>query len=118
MVYTIDLPLPYRALSPNARVHFMVKANAVKKYRRMAGLLALAAAPSRPRLKEATAQATFRFARPNRRDKDNLLASLKAAFDGLVDGQLLADDAGLTHLPIQIQQGHPGVTITIESFQK
>ena len=39
-----------------------------------------------------------------RRDKDNLLASLKAAFDGAQDAGLIADDSGLTYLPITIQE--------------
>jgi len=44
------------------------------------------------------------FARDaRRRDKDNLLHSLKATFDGLVDGGLLVDDAGITHLPLSIE---------------
>lgn len=35
-----------------------------------------------------------------RRDRDNCLASLKATFDGLTDSGLLADDSGITHLPL------------------
>lgn len=37
-----------------------------------------------------------------RRDRDNLLASLKAAFDGIADAGLVENDAGLTHLPVHI----------------
>jgi Holliday junction resolvase RusA-like endonuclease len=44
------------------------------------------------------------FARDSRRrDRDNLLATLKATFDGLVDGGLLVDDAGITHLPLAVE---------------
>ncbi|MBN2582551.1 MAG: RusA family crossover junction endodeoxyribonuclease [Planctomycetes bacterium] len=109
------LPLPPRELSPNARPHHMAKARAVRKYR----LWAWAEARSqnvRPGWAEAKAQATFHFTSNRRRDRDNLLASLKPAFDGLVDAGVLADDSGLTHLPVRIEldANEPRVEICIE----
>jgi Holliday junction resolvase RusA-like endonuclease len=44
-------------------------------------------------------QCRFFFATTRRRDSDNLLASCKAIFDGLVDAGVFTDDSGLTHLP-------------------
>jgi Holliday junction resolvase RusA-like endonuclease len=32
-----------------------------------------------------------------------MLSSLKAAFDGLADAGLIADDSGLTHLPVIVK---------------
>lgn len=119
MKFTIDLSLPPKALSPNARPHWRTKANATKKYRRLAGLLALAALNGQdpPRLKTATARLTFTFPdHPSRqRDHDNLAASMKAAWDGLADAGILDNDRGLTHLPLQIVQGQKGVRIEIEA---
>ena len=43
-------------------------------------------------------------------------ASLKAAYDGLVDAHLLADDSGITHLPAFVAKDakQPRVEITVE----
>lgn len=100
-VLVFVLPIPPKELSPNARPHYMAKARAVRKYR----TLAWAEARSqkvRPGWATAEAQATFYVATNRRRDRDNLLASLKPAFDGLVDAGVLSDDSGLTHLPVLI----------------
>lgn len=112
MTVTIYLPLPPAALKPNARVHWRTKAKATKAYRETARWAALVPHPSA--WKSAEIQAHFRFKQDRRRDRDNLLASLKAAFDGLVDARLLADDSGLTHLPVTFEKAEPvGVTLTI-----
>ena len=47
----------------------------------------------------ATIQMTFFHRTARKQDPDNLLASMKAAIDGLVDGGVLTDDRDLTHLP-------------------
>ncbi len=100
---TLSLPLPPRELSPNARPHYMAKARAKKKYRRFAWATAVGAnGGTGDRWPTATCQATFYVRDRRRRDRDNLLASLKAAFDGLTDARIIEDDAGLIHLPVQI----------------
>ncbi len=112
MTVTIQLPTPPSALKPNERVHWRVKAKATKAYREAARWAAHAPHPSA--WKAAEIQAHFRFKQDRRRDRDNLLASLKAAFDGLVDAGLLADDSGVTHLPTTYEKSEPvGVTLTI-----
>jgi crossover junction endodeoxyribonuclease RusA len=112
MTVTIYLPLPPESLKPNARVHWRTKAKATKFYRETARWAAHAPHPAA--WKSAEIQAHFRFKQDRRRDRDNLLASLKAAFDGLVDARLLADDSGLTHLPVTFEKSEPvGVTLTI-----
>ena len=116
MNITIALPLPPRTLSPNARTHYFAKAKATKMYRRMAAVIAVSASCNdRPQWAQATAQATFYFAQNRNRDKDNLLASLKAAFDGIADAGVVADDSGITHLPvlIAIDKANPRVEITV-----
>lgn len=104
--YTITLPLPHKHLSPNARPHWRAKAMAVKVYRSLTGLTATGIltgqANLRPMWKAATVQGRAFFKDARRRDKDNILASLKAAFDGLKDAGLIEDDSGLTHLPMEV----------------
>ena len=96
----VVLPLPDRRLSPNARVCWQAKARSVKAYRAFTFSLA----QRYPRAwKSAEAQATFYFGDRRRRDRDNLLASLKAAFDGIAAAGVVEDDADLTHLPVRIE---------------
>ena len=113
---SITLPVPPVALRPNARVHYHARGRAVKQYRGLARVLARSAMTGTPRWTAATVGATWYFPTQRRRDRDNLLASLKAAFDGLVDAGLLADDSGLQHLPHKtiVERGcEPRVVLTI-----
>lgn len=119
---TITIPLPPRELSPNhtvgSRGGRLGKAAKIKAYRRTAGFVALAAR-GRTTLAwpKATAQATFYVKINRRRDADNALASLKAAFDGLRDAGVIADDSGLTHLPVvfAVDKVRPRVEIKVEA---
>lgn len=110
----ITLPLPRKALSPNARGHWSSKARAVKAYRTLAWAESLAHDPA-PRWARATAQASFFFMDARSRDGDNLLASLKSAFDGLADAGIVANDSGITHLPPKLgtDKARPRVEIEI-----
>ena len=103
----VVLPLPPKELSPNKRCGWRAKATATKKYRGWAMIAALVVkkADSSWPWKAATTEATFHFKEPRRRDKDNLLASLKAAFDGIADACIVNDDSALTHMPIKIVVG-------------
>lgn len=100
----VELDLPPRELAPNARPHFMAKSKATRKYRGACYLLALAASHGRrPKWKGATVKATFHFPDAGRqRDKDNLLASMKAAWDGFADAGLVDNDRNFTYLPVEI----------------
>lgn len=99
----ITLPLPPKELSPNARCHWALKAIKVKWYRKTAGYTVLSDCPEviedEP-MESAAVQCVFFFKDKRRRDGDNLLASMKSAFDGLVDAGVFSDDSGLTHLPV------------------
>lgn len=113
---TIILPLPRRILSPNGRAHFHPKAKAVKAYRTLAMAAARNATPGpSPRWERARALTRFFFSDRLRRDGDNLLASLKPAFDGIVDAGVLADDRGLSHEPVgvYVDRANPRVEITL-----
>jgi len=100
---TVTLRLPPRELSPNARVGWAARAAAVKWYRESARLIALVAlSRKKPLWTKARVRCRFYFADRRRRDRDNLLASMKAAFDGLADAGVVADDCGMIHQPVEI----------------
>lgn len=100
---SIELPLPPRALHPNARAHHMVRARAAKKYRATVYWLALGtmqeAGLDRPAWMAATLQLEYVFAAPRRRDDDNLNAWFKAGRDALADAGLVANDSAFVQLP-------------------
>lgn len=101
-VLVVTLPLPTRELGPNASSPgaWRRKAKAKKKYREDACLAAIqAGAKSIKPLRSGVVQCHFYFRDSRRRDTDNLLASMKSAFDGLVDAGVFVDDNELTHLP-------------------
>jgi crossover junction endodeoxyribonuclease RusA len=112
---TIELPLPPKELSPNARVHWARKADRVKWYRGRAWAEALAAQGRNVRgWKRATVQLTFYRKTRGRIDTDNALASCKALFDGLTDAGVIEDDCGLTHLPVKIDKDKDNPRVVVE----
>lgn len=110
---TVTLTIPDRCLSPNARAHWAVRSKAAKR------LHAVAFCETMDVLHDLTIQGgtitrcDFRSAEPigvrcrwsfrdrRRRDADNLLASLKHAFDGIAEA-LGVDDRLFVHWPADI----------------
>lgn len=88
----IDLPLPPRALSPNARCHWAAKARNAKFARDLANLTASEHRPAKPygavayRLIAWTANPT---------DDDNIIAQCKAYRDGIADAGIVTNDANM-----------------------
>lgn len=80
----VNLPWPARTLSPNARAHWSVIARAKRAARIAAYYIAREARPS---LTMTAPLVSLEFRPPDnrRRDLDNLIASMKAALDGLAD---------------------------------
>ena len=80
------LPWPPSKLSPNARQHWAIKANAVKKYRRECFIETKFQVPN---VVKPQGQLTLEveFYPPQRRayDRDNLLARMKSGIDGMAD---------------------------------
>lgn len=115
----IELPLPAKALSPNARCHWGAKSAAVKQARGDARLATISAAIDSKHewspLAKATMQATFYHRTKARRDDDNLNASLKSYRDGIADSGIVADDNQITMLPpVQlIDKTNPRVLVVI-----
>lgn len=115
---TIRLPLPSRELSPNGRFHWRSSARA-KKFARLTAKYATEAQAGFARaggeMAKATCEARFYFKQDRRRDRDNLLASLKAYFDGVADAGLVRNDSDMTYLPVvvAIDRTNPRVELHI-----
>lgn len=113
---TFTFPWPHRELSPNARVDRFTKAKRVKAYRTGTAWEAKAAGVARMDPQPLHLTITFQPPDARNRDLDNMLASIKAALDGLSD-VLGVDDSlwSLTLLrgPI-VERGRVSVTIEPE----
>ena len=118
---TITLGLPPPELAPNARPNRWEEARATRAYREAAALSAVVAFARRPapHWPAAWVEAAFFFRVRRRRDRDNLLASLKAAFDGLADAGVVENDAGLVHKGVSIGQdaARPRVELTVHPIR-
>ena len=92
----VILPLPAKVLQPNCTIGSiggrMMKASASKRYRRLA-----CEAVQDEQIESAPwsvvgVKATFYFKNKIPRDQDNAVASIKAAYDGIVDSGLVSND--------------------------
>lgn len=83
MTCTITLPWPDPKLSPNARCNWRTKGRAVKAAKDTAWKLGLAAEAHKVATDALSVRITFHPPDRHRRDDDNMIASLKAARDGI-----------------------------------
>jgi len=87
----ITLPLPPRECHPNTSgIHWARKAKAKKSQRETAWAIAFHV---RGNFEQPIIAATFYGKTSHKKDRDNSIASLKSAIDGLVDAGLFADDS-------------------------
>ena len=96
MSNSVKLPWPNPSLSPNARVHHMALSRVKKAARHDAAWAAKAAnliAPGSDRIKVTM---TFHPKDKRQRDRDNLLAQMKAYLDGIAD-HLCVNDHRFDH---------------------
>lgn len=114
---TVTIPLPLKELSPNARVHWGDRSKAKRKYRQWAGAAALA---SVRRVGWATVDTiglkVVLYARDRRSkwDEDNLIASMKAAIDGLADAGVVTNDRGVRLERTEIVWDDPDPRVELE----
>jgi crossover junction endodeoxyribonuclease RusA len=117
----IDLPWPHKDLSPNARVHHMRHYKVKKQFLKDCFLLTLASkveiGPGRHRL-----DLVFYPSNKRRRDRDNLLASMKAGIDGLaaalgVDDSVF-DPISVSVSPLMHWAGVGQVRVSITPYQE
>lgn len=97
---TITIPLPPKDVRNNARVHYMVKAQAVKVCRTSTRLIALRAITSNEisdklPWNKAKVHITAYFPTARHLDPANLIDALKPAFDGLEDAGVIENDKNL-----------------------
>ena len=86
--------LPYPELNPNSRVHWAVKARAIKVSREEIGWLAKSQWHDEKPMIKARVSYDFHTKDKRHRDLDNLLAMTKPWQDGLIDGGVIFyDDA-------------------------
>lgn len=88
----IILPLPNRALSPNARVRPFMRRSAARKARRI--VAEAIDAQDIEGLPWGKCRVTVKMyhKRKRRRDVDNMVAMLKSTYDGIVDAGVVGDD--------------------------
>lgn len=88
--YTIPLPWIAPPLTLNQRMHFRPKAKLTAAVRAEGKAAAIRA--NVPALARPSVQLVWLVTTRHRRDSDNLVATLKALCDGLVDAGVAADD--------------------------
>ena len=96
MSLLIVLPLPAKVLQPNCTIATMggrfKKAKAIKRYRIITFNAILDEQVEDMPWGRVTVTAEFFHSTKRRRDQDNAMGSLKAAYDGIVDSGLVTDD--------------------------
>lgn len=92
----VVLPLPPRVLSPNSSYTTLrgqfAKAAATKKLRRITAEAVREEGVESAPWGKVEVSAAFYHKTKRRRDADNAIGSLKAAYDGIVDAGLVLDD--------------------------
>ena len=114
-IISISLRLPSKACHPNARPHYMAKANATAKDRKLACYCALEAMGGQ-KFGWRSAVETVVFNVKGHHDHANLSQWLKAYRDGFVDAGVLVNDDQLIHMPVKqiVDRKAPtGVTVTL-----
>lgn len=111
------LPWPDKCLSPNARVHWAVKSEAVKYARGVANVLAIQAGWKNLKLPEGRIHLWVTFHAPTRRgiDDDNALSCFKSQRDGIADALGIDDKRFISHpfvSEIPVRGGQVRVRIT------
>jgi crossover junction endodeoxyribonuclease RusA len=113
----LALSWPAPGLSPNARLHWAKKAKLTKAARKDAWVTALAVRRRLPALGDGAINLDVEFCPPDhrRRDRDNLIASMKAANDGIADALGVDDSKFITTYSIGEPVKGGAVLVTVRS---
>ena len=107
--FELRIPRPPKSQSPNSRAHWRPRALDKKEYRETVEMLARNKAEGRDlKISKCKIVSHWIFKRKARRDSDNLIGSLKAAFDALTRAGVLADD-------YEVEHGHPQQVVARDS---
>lgn len=123
MKLTITISVPRSVLSPNGRPNRYRRAEAVAAYRREAwGAAREILGRRQPRATSATLQIRAYFKTTNFPDDDNLIASLKAARDGITDAGVWRDDSPatlriVTPVVMAVDRKRPRIELDIEILE-
>jgi len=117
-IATIEVSLPPKPLSPNARPHWATKHKATRNYKATVAGVVRVLHPELVdrRWKHATVRYRFFFPLGRKRDDDNYIAMMKPARDALEQVGVVENDAGITLLPVEMgsDKKNPRVEIVIE----
>ena len=117
MSLTVTLPWPPAELNPNARAHWRKHARSTKAYRNTCWALSY---QSRVKVTwEGDIHVWLDYYYPNRRsrDEDNLIASSKAALDGLADALKVNDSRFRLHPDFFLDQVREGGSLVVRLTQ-
>jgi hypothetical protein len=117
-VATIVLPLPPKELHPNARCHWKAKLKPKQQARDEAMIITMAALKGcKPLWEAATVHLNVWLTTRAHADKDNCIAWVKNAVDGIVAAGIMANDSGIEWWPVIIEADRtcPHIELT---FQK
>ncbi|GGM65071.1 hypothetical protein GCM10012275_39520 [Longimycelium tulufanense] len=113
--YRLALPYPRPPLTANQRHHWARRAHLIAEIRHTTATLARATGI--PPLGRCAVRLIWTVTDRRRRDADNLVPTLKACADGLVDARVVADDTPdlmVKHMP-EITHGHrAGLALVVE----
>lgn len=113
----VRVPIPDSVLNPNARSHWKKIQLAKKKLRKAARKAAANQHLSSMPWEYAAERSHFYYPTKRKRDADNSLSTLKAAFDGIVDSGILTDDSGLAHLNPVLSKDKEDPHVVIELWR-
>ena len=100
---TVTLPLPSSKLHPNGRCHWAVKAKLTKSHRQLARTEAsFQTGGYEPMWQSVTVEYRAYFKVKRTRDQEGIISVNKAYMDGICDAKLIANDSGVTFLPVTI----------------
>ena len=118
-IFELRIPRPPNSQSPNSRTHWRVKSIDKKKYRETVEILARSKAEREYKITKCRIESHWIFRKRARRDADNLIGSLKAAFDALTRSGVLADDNEVEHAHPQqvVVKDSPSEYVVLKVFE-